>query len=308
MLDVFDIPTKSKAVTNTYVGGVSTISVAWQKPRGTSMVRIVCIGGGGGGGAGGPAGALGASGGGGGGGSGAQWIGLFPVWALPNTLYIQPGSCGLGGTTADGTAGGVSRVMVGGTSTVVQEILITATAGGGGQVGRTTTGFNTGGAGGAASTIANATISSLAFNAGSLAGQDGTNAGVAFNGEDITLPTIGLVVTGGTAGGGLSTSFNNLGGSFIVPTSYFPAQPGGKYGGTTTASGGAGSNGFKVPNLLYFYGGTGGAPSGRAGGNGGRGGIGAYGCGGGGGGGTFTGGVRAVGGNGGAGIIIITSW
>ena len=311
MLDVFDIPTKSKANTKIYFGGVATGPQVWQKPRGASMIRIFAVGGGGGGGAGAPAGAESTSAGGGGGGSSAQGSITYPAWAIPDRLFVQPGNGGLAGTAGVGGTGTASSVYINVISTTAQDLLISVNNGAGGGVGSGATAGAAGGSGASAG-ASNAPLCGLALAPVfiSTSGQVGIIGGTTIAGAALTLPTTGLVVTGGTGGGGIgaaaSTGF--AGGLFTTPGYPFPPQAGGIAGGTTTSSGGRGSNGFQVPGLLYFYGGTGGASSGGAGGSGGDGGAGSYGCGGGGGGGTFTGGTQSKGGAGGPGLVIITSW
>jgi len=286
----------------------------WQKPRGASFIQFFLLGGGGGGGGG----QLTASArNGAGGGSGAQCILTFPASFMPDILYVNVGVGGTAGPITTGLAGnGTASYVTIYPATTVNYILCQANPGGGAQS------YAAGGAGaaGAVTTIAQAPLAGLGFPAWgqaatniSLAGQAGTLAGNNANpGVDITLPTTGLRVTGGTGAGGNAGAgaAGQAGGRIAaIAGGVYPAQIGGTAGGTTT-NGGNGSNGFQaISNLLQFYGGTGGGSGGRsAATTGGVGGAGGYGCGGGGGGGANTGGTASPGGRGGDGLCIITWW
>jgi len=319
MLDFSHIPRSTKATQQIFYAATPTAGTNWQtwlKPRGVSFVQFTVLGGGGGGGAGAAAG--GNSGGGGGGGSSAQCRALFPAWTLPDVLYISVGSGGAGGNASVGSAGIASYVTIY-PATTVNYILCQANPGSGGGVGAT---GSAGGAaaGGTVTPIANGTLAGLGvFGWGhaatniSLVGQNSSAGGTmpaGGEGGQIVLPTTGLFVTAGTGGGSSTTSTSNAGGPLTVPSGgIFPLHPGGTSGGTgATADGGSGSSGYRaIPNLLYFYGGTGGGCSGNLGGSGGNGGAGGYGCGGGGGGGGQTG-TRSTGGRGGDGLVIATAW
>lgn len=287
----------------------------WNKPRGVDFVQIFALGGGGGGGGG----SIGGNGtlGGGGGASSNQCSLIFPAWALPDILHISVGYGGAGGVgaTTGGTGGtGIASFVSIYPANTVNYLLAAVTGGNGAVAGA-------GGVVNAAATvlIGTAPLAGLALMPrlllatnlalGNLAG----TAGGATIGTALTLPTTGLVVTGGTGGGGMGTvasSIGSAGGAFTVPAgAVFHPQIGGIAGGAQASSGGPGSNGVKIiPNLNYFYGGTGGASAGGTSGTGGLGGAGAYGCGGGGGGAAVTGQVAGNGGRGGDGLVIVTAW
>jgi hypothetical protein len=107
--------------------------------------------------------------------------------------------------------------------------------------------------------------------------------------------------TAGSNGGPLNTA------------GVFPALNGGFGSGSATTPAASGASGFRpIANLMYFYGGTGGASThGSATGGGlvqSNGGDGAYGCGGGGSGAALTGSTPGVVGKGGPAFCIITCW
>jgi hypothetical protein len=313
MLDVNHISTPNKNTQIFYASNLSatageTTWQTWQKPPGVTLVHFFVLGGGGGGGAGS---LLNGGNSGGGGGSSAQCSLLFPAWSIPDTLYIAVGTGGAGQVPGGGASAGIRSLVAISPNDSRNYILCFAWGGGGGQNG------SQGGLGSATS-IADAPLASLGFPSWgaaatnvSLIGQSGGNSTTGVGGG-ITLPTTGLVVTGGTGGGGNGAAGAGgfAGGAFSVPSGgVFPALSSG-VGGSTTTSGTNGSNGVAVPNLRFFYGGTGGGSGGRGAGavtNGGNGGAGSYGCGGGGGGGAQTG-TPGSGGRGGDGLVIATAW
>lgn len=310
MLDFSHIGNQTQ---QTFTGVGGTDWQTWHKPRGATFVHFFMVGGAGGGGAGFTPGGEGASPGGGGGGSSGRCSQVFPAWAIPDVLYILIGVGGAGGVAASGSNGtnGYISIRPGVTGNLVL-CQVSGGAGGGTPVNSTTGG--SGGSAGTTTVIAGGALAGLSFpawgntTATSLAGQAGSAATAAGNGNDITLPVTGLLVTGGTAGGSIRNApgASRLGGGFVVPAGgVFPPQQAGQ----NSASG---SNGFQpIPKLQYYYGGTGGgsgATDGSTGPTGGNGGAGAYGCGGGGGGGSFTGGTRSVGGRGGDGLVVVTWW
>lgn len=277
---------------------------AWTKRPGSTMVSILCLGGGGGGGNG-VVGAVSTAAGGGGGGSGGLAYGEFPSYMLPDVLFV---SVGFGGAANGG--GQITRVCLGPSGAAANDHLLIANGGGAG-------GNASGATGGTAGSAASATIVGsqplIGFGVYTLlAGQAGIAGGGTGAGANLTLPVTGIRVTGGTGGGGLGAagSTGAAGGSFVVAGS-FPAHAGGVPPGTTTGGGNPGSNGFSALGQYgYFYGGTGGSSTGGAAssGGGGQGGAGGFGCGGGGGGGALTGRTQGLGGKGGDGLVIITSW
>ena len=152
MLDLFDIPSATKADVQKF--GANSVTAGsswhtWRKPRGISFIHILLFGGGGGGG-GGFVGAAGAAGGGGGGGSSAQTNILFPAWAIPDVLYISVGVGGAGstGSTVAGSNGIVSYISID-PSTTANNLLAIASAGGGGGAGTAAAGGALGTAGAA---------------------------------------------------------------------------------------------------------------------------------------------------------------
>jgi hypothetical protein len=309
MLDLFNLPTaQSNADVQVFTEVRSAASVytwkQWNKPRGASMCFIMAIGPGGDGGAG-AVGAASTAAGGGGGGSGGQSTLLIPSIFLPDQLFVFAPSA-----AANSTAVAVDPTNLGVTNQ--QHVILRAQGGGnGGAASGVTAG--TAGAAGATATISLNPLAGLGkYNL--LAGQAGT-AGGGGNASDLNMPTTGLVVTGGCGGGGLGT-LNSAGGApgRLLAAGKFPET---RYVTLGTPGfdqrGQDGAPGFKpLSDVLYFYGGNGGASQSLSatgspvgGGNGGEG---SYGCGGGGGGGGFTGSAAALGGNGGPGLVVIISW
>lgn len=295
------------------VNGTTSISSwqTWQKPNGCSFVYMLIIASGGGGGR--PtSGATTTAGG--GGGSGGHTRVMIPAMFLPETLYVWPGSGGLGATTVT-TAGAqgqpcviscepqLSASNVAATSTTANYVL-----------------YQVGGSGGAASTTAGAAgviglitnqqiaSSGLWF---SVAGQAGSAGASATNGSGGAVPSghnVGVITTGGSGGG------NGTGSGGALTTNTGPLRQ--TIAGSATGVVGKPGIGLnsRIEQLIsrgdpiYFSGGSGGggistAAVAPAGGDAG------YGGGGGGGGsGTLAGSTSGNGGNGGDGLIIIMSW
>ena len=307
MLDMSHISSFSKSyiqVFNANSTAANSNFSPWNKPRGCSFVRVFGLGGGGGGGAGAVPGT--SSAGGGGGASGSQFNVLFPAYVLPDILWV---SVGFGGIPS---GSGISTAI--NTTPSSTTAIITATGGGGGSAA-------SGGTAGIAGVAGAATISGVPYiqfcflgggissntNA-SIAGQSGTAGSTNSNSTALAIPITGLVVTGGTGGAGVNSvvATETFAGAITANGLFFT-------GNQTNASSGTildGSNGYKVPGVLFYMGGVGGAAySGTPVNGGGVGGSGAIGCGGGGGGGTYTGGgIQSKGGRGGDGIVIITAW
>jgi hypothetical protein len=316
MLDLSHIAANVKNVQAFYAGAPTsgTSWQTWQKPRGVNFVEFLLLGGGGGGGSG----SLNASTSGRpGGGGGGQCKLIYPAWAIPNTLYVSVGLGGAGGGPVPGSNGGNgtnSYVSIF-PSTTVNYILAQANG-------------SVFGATAAAVTISGAPLAGLSFpswapnnttisngNGTNGSGGNGSGTGDAANNILNVSGSAGYIIAnrGGGSGGNLAngTTTGGAGGGFTVPTG-FPAHTGGAAGiaGTNNGNGGNGLDGYQpIPNLLMFYGGTGGGSAARTvvnvGGNGGNGG---YGSGGGGGGGAFTGGTIGRGGRGGDGFVIVTAW
>ena len=323
MLDLNHLPTNQKVdrqifTANTTINQNLSNAVTWTKPRGVNFIRILCLGGGGGGGAGGR-GAVNVSSGGGGGGSSSQSIINFPVWFLPDILYVVVGYGGAGGAIdTNGSAGISSYVLINSNNLVGANVLCSGIRGSGG--------LSAGGAGAGGTTLTIGNIfpsimgqaySTLVTNRG-ISGQAGATGGSSGgNGTSLPLQTTGLIVMGGCGGGAYAGAINSAGGAggTIRPNvDPYPNQPTAAGGTSAGTAGEKGSNGVQaMPNLPFFYGGAGGGGAGQAATgnsslNGGSGGKGAYGCGGGGGGGGFTGCTGNTGGDGGDGLVIITSW
>lgn len=271
----------------------------WRKPRGVSMVYILCIGGAGAGGRGEDD----SGGGGGGGGSGGHSRCLIQAGLLSDTLFAKPGLGGpgrkAGGAGIDGEISyvSVSQSIVA-NNVIARSGAVEAQGGGAGAA-------NVGGGGGAGETIvliATMPLGALGHYA-MIAGRVGSNGGP-FSGPgiDITLPTTSCITTGGCGGGGpdhRGGAFTAVANTLIserLPAS--PASPG------TTGQGGSGSPPFYAP--LYSLGGQGGSGSPLT--DGGDGGNGINGSGGGG---SGSGGAVLLGGrggDGGNGLVIIASW
>jgi hypothetical protein len=318
----FDIPSENpRALVSTFVTGQQTGSTeffTWMRPRGISMVSILCVGGGAGGGGGrGGAAASNRSGGGGGGSAGIGTY-LFHACLLPDVLQVHVGIGGAGGAGgssangSNGSNGGISYVAFDFVSaSTPQEIIAISSSGeaSGGTGGGTTTGAAGAGAVAAATTtdqISSVAVCSTLGLSNWIAGQAG-GAGSNTTPGSITAMT-NLPLTGGAGGGGVNTANTQSAGGGVTAASTFPAVT----GGAVATDGKAGLQ-FNYPGLQYspyangiFRACGGSGAGGNSGGTGNIGGLGSFGCGGGGGsGGTTVGGAGGAGGNG---IVIITAW
>lgn len=276
MLDIQHLVTSNRATdVQVFIGNSLTAGGEWQtwvKPRGKTMLHIFLVGKG-------ANGSLGASGTGGtGGGSGGQTVLTIPLALLPDRLFLSLG----GANVAAAIASYISIAP----NTVGNNTLAIA---------------NSGSAGGGA---AIATVGTMplgwSYIDSVLAGQNGTVGTISLPGGDLTLPVTGLMVTGGTAGGGSANR-----GGHILGAGVYPQLEGG-IAGTAGTAGTPGSSGMFY--LGKFYGGTGGGGSSTGPATDVSGGAGSFGCGGGGGGdpsGTIT---TNVGGAGGAALAILTCW
>ena len=317
MLDFSHIPTPYGAATvETFVGNSNAIGEVWQtwvKPRGKSMCNILLIGKGGNGGTG----VVGAAGGGGaGGGSGAQTSITLPLWAIPDRLWLS--LCGIGTVSAAHSYITVSPKMTAGAGAPTSNDVLVYAAGGvvGGNAATTTGG--TAGAAAAAATAGNMPLGWQWMDS-AIAGMQGTAGGAGTTtgtvGGALTLPTTGLLVTGGTGGGACPTTVGagTAGGLFTVAGRFAEAPQPASGGGTGTTPPTLGRHGYKpIQGLMYWYGGTGGGGvgsnatgAGLAQASGGNGDIG---CGGGGMGGGFTGSTAGAIGLGGPAFCQITTW
>lgn len=298
MLNLYNAPS-----TQIIYGKNSTVDwVAWHKPPDKKMVHILLVGKGGNGGTG-AVGANSNAAGGGGGGSGSQTRLIMPLDLLPNILYFS--LAGLVPSANTNSFVCIDPIMV-----AINTLMIASQGGNGGNAAAAVAG-----AGGTAGAIATAANMPLGWNfATALAGQAGIIGGVAVAGANLALPLTGLLVTGGTGGGGLpaaataGTVGGSIAGAGVFPTN--PAQAGAGVATTPPLNGGGGFNPIK--NLVFNYGGTGsGSTHGSATGAGlvqAPGGNGLYGCGGGGSGGALTGSVAGSGGLGGISFAVITCW
>lgn len=271
----------------------------WRKPRGVSMLYILCIGGGGGGGGGFTGADVTNRDGGGGGGSSAVTRVLVPATMLPDLMYIQVGGGGQGVGSGGGTAGsGILSYVAMAPNITASNVL--AVSGAAGAVGGTT-GTAAVGTGGAAGTIA--VIGSMPLagygHFAFIAGQAGASAQNLTDGNPVAIPTTSVITMGGSGGGSGVSADSAGGGVTLTPLAYLSEQAPQPVTVATPSGGGS----SQVMKPFWSFGGTGGgcqhASTGFQGGNG------SYGGGGGGGGAGTTGGR---GGNGGSGIIIIRSW
>lgn len=311
-MDLFGIPDSTKAdVQYFYVNIAATTATnlrVWTKPMGRSFLEIIAIGGGGGGGGGRGDAAGTARGGGGGGGAGAISRYIYPMWVLPDVLYVgaavhaaETGTGGAGGSSADGVNGtNGPDVGVAMYPHQADNNWFAFSNGGSGGGGGTAAASGISGGGGFATAnadnpFANWSITtSIAGVAGSVGG---TPAGS--TGGDITLGTSSMMIIGGTGGGGCTSIVARGGNINGTANDLFIQNPGG------SAAAIDGSPGFKHGQFPVFYGGTGGCSSNVV-----TGGAGGYGCvpgaGGGGGGAGVT--VGGRGGDGGPGLVIMISW
>lgn len=304
MLDLLHLPSKIGDGKVSIFTGNATVSntqwKTWHKPRGVSMVMITCIGGGGGGGGGFSDVAGNPRGGGGSGGSSATTKAIFPAIVLPDTLFIQVGTGGLGVSSGTGGTGTISGVAIAPNTTSTNVVVYSGGAGGAGGVSGTGA---AGGAGGAAGTIFSTSGGPLVglgiYNA--IAGQAGVAGGAQTGavGTAISLAVTSITNTAGSGGAG-TQSADFAGGLFTAITSSWLSE---QRPATPSAGSFDGSGGVAIWKPLYMFGGGGGSSSNT--GIGGNGGNGSYGAGGGGGGGGTTGGR---GGDGGSGLVIIQCW
>lgn len=317
MLDLYNLIDSPGVDVQYFEGGTPGVAYtafqSWRKPRGASMVYMLAVGPGGGGGTSNNSGTtcFGASGG----GSGAMSVLFVPAPLLPDVLYVQtpPGGAGATANGSNGLASTNTMILIEQAAGSEPSLtLLSAASGGGGGTG---TGFTGGGGGGSApaTSIANTVLAGRGYSF-FLAGQAGITGGSpAVNAASLTIPTTGLIVTGGTGGGSTNAvGGGNSSGPIVAPatlgTNWFYSVPGAAAAsGATPAQNG--TPGFKLPNFMMNYGGTGGGgASTTTGGLAGAGGAGAPGCGGGGGGGMGTTNKQVgVGGNGGPGFVLIVS-
>lgn len=311
MLDLLHLPSRFRSTDvkiftrlGNDTASLPVAGIPWLKPRGASMVFIICIGGGAGGGAGHTAASGNPRGGGGGGGSGGLATVLIPAAFIPDILYVQVGKGGRGGTGPITTAqeGDRSHVLLSPVTAITPMNVLIQSSNGQAQIG----GFGSavaGGGAGSGATVATIALMPLAglgifeFIAGQSGSAGGDETGAA--GSSLSFPTTGIRMMGGSGGGG-TTSANFAGGGITaISTSFLSGQrPIAAASGSNNGCGGT-----QLWEPFWSFGGLGGGASNA--GIGGNGGNGAYGAGGGGGGGGTTGGLGGVGGSG---IVFIISW
>ena len=288
--------------------GTNTINnwQTWVKPRGIKMVYMIAAGGGSSGGSGLNTG--GTSGGGAGGTSGAQTTLLIPAMFLPDVLYIQAGLGGSQPATITSAATGVA-----GTATSVtfepnyyaNTCVLFANGGTASGAAATTT------AGGVSlsSLPVAATVSNM-FYAGLGAYTAVGTSGIVLN--ITTAITTGLMIIGGSGGGGCNGTTASAGGTMngVGLGDNYPTVVGG-YAAVSATPAGNGSAGRIVKPWFHYGGSGGGGGTNVSGVRPGDGGPGAPGCGGGGSGGSTNiagANILARPGDGGPGFVYIYSW
>jgi hypothetical protein len=307
MLDFGNLPKPLTGTVDYFPGNASSTGtnwIVWNKPRSCMFIRILCIGAGGGGGGGGDTGtANSAAGGGGGGASGAMATLTIPAVFIPDRLYVSVGIGGKGG--AVNTSGGnglVTQVCIAPSNTNIYNLCY-ANGGGGGGAG-SNTGAAVGGTGGTAAAQADITTANQGFQGhfNSIAGQNGAVGGTGAGnpGGDITYPTTGLLLSGGSGGGGISIALGTFGGYITAPASQNSTY--------TLFQTFRQSAGVELFQPLMSCGGGGGSSGSLLLSGGDKGDNGGFGSGGGGGGASINVFSAGAGGNGGAGLVVIHTW
>jgi hypothetical protein len=287
----------------TVAGNQATEWRTWTKPRGINWVYMIGVGGGSSGATGTFTGTSVANAGAAGGSSGSQSTLLIPAIFVPNELFIQLGSGGKVTSVISGASG-----QGGGTTMVAVEPIVGATSG-------ATNLFFLIASGQAGSTpmSGNFPLAGRGWSQ-NIAGQSGGTAGATQNGGGgaITLPTTGLMVTGGAGSGGKDVvgAAGGAGGAItgLGLGGTFPTLSGGSAAASGTNAGNGINGGMIKPYM--FYGGSGGGSGAfaatGAGSTGSSGGNGGPGCGGGASGPGYT--TTGLPGWGGDGFVIIISW
>jgi hypothetical protein len=286
------LPTTKADVQFFYTANETALTPNWQtwyKPTGATMCSMIAIGGGGGG----AATPTVTTGGGGGGSSGIARL-ILPAFFLPDILYVQVGLGGSGATNNAG-AGGLSYISFGHSNTSPNVLLVSNNAAPGGGSGATA---------GAASTIA---VVQPFGNFGifsAIAGQGGSAGGGA-NAQGSALAAWGTVPVGGGVGGSGNGGAGRAGLSMTVATVLdWGEGPALTVAGSTIVAGGAtnsaGDPGFSKWQPFFNTGGVACGSTTALTFTSGRGGVGS-----GGGGASAT---NNLGGNGGNGLVVITSW
>ena len=305
MLDVFNINDNSLTNQVFYHNGVNAWQV-WHKPPNCNFINFYLLGGG----AGGQGGFTGGTGtvrnGGTGGGSAAVAYITVPAFAIPNMLYVLVASGGTGGLPngGAGSRGGLSYISTQPDNTLSPLNILMVN-------GSAAAGVTTSATAGAVITANNIVLAEIGFTS-AYAGQTG-GAGGAGSTAAVNITPNGLPTTAGAGGSGIAVSVLGRGGS-IVGILDFPTISGSV--GNLTGASLNGNDGYSTrenfvgPNFkhpMFFTGGAGGGATNT--GTSSAGGNGSFGCGGGGGGAGATGitHLNSKGGNGGAGLVIITA-
>ena len=305
MIDLLHLPKPTTGNADYFIGKSTSLGQSWEtweKPRGITMIRFICIGGGGSGGNGFASATTNARGGGGGGGSGGYSSGVLPAILIPDRVYI---SAGRGGIVGAGIGSYVSVIPY--TTSLIGIYTLCYANGGSGGGNGTATAVGALGAAAVIATRANTLLSGygeLNLYVGSAGSAGGAVAGG--NATVITYPTTGLLLSGGCGGGGGASGTGGTSGGPAITTPgslLFPSIS----AGTNGSPGGVGGTGIELYQPLLSTGGGGGGASNSATTAGGAGGNAGFGSGGGGGGAGGTGGGGA-GGNGGNGLVIINYW
>jgi len=288
MLDLSHIPNSQQNVQIFNAISGSNSWQTWQKPRKCNYVWIMCIGSGGGGGGGNNILVSVNSGG----GSGAVTRALYNAQQLPDRLYVQVGTGGVGLTFGSPSSPG-TRSSVALLPTVLAQNLVSI-SGNAAAVGGSTDGSGASRAGETAATQTTATFITLS-NFISTAGQ----ASPIYSTANVT-PLTSQITSAGAAGGGDNPAGN------VLSSSLSPFISGGLNVSASGSNGGNGGNGITSWKPFFSTGGAGGGSS--VSGSGGKGGDGGIGSGGGAGGSCASAGTPGVGGKGGDGLVVIISF
>jgi hypothetical protein len=305
LIDVLDIPGQpgtSNLRSWRYAANGAGIFQSWRRPRGVTMMHIMCVGSGGGGGGGGTG--FSGAGAGAGGGGGAITRLTIPTFLLPPILYV---SVAIGGTAGSGTggSGATSLVSVAPSSVVTNVVCVSGNVNAtGGTAGSGAT-PGTGGTGGSVAALTLMPLGGLG-SAMFVAGQTGSS-GSATNAATISvsMPVTGILCMGGAAGASaLATAADVAGGGVtgVALTYLLEQQPPAPVAGANV-----GESGYNITKPFWTFSCAGGGTSvGGVGANGGSANQNSYGCGGGGGGGGSV--SAGLGGAGGGGLVAIWAW
>jgi len=298
MLDLSHIPNSQQDIKIFYSNGITNAWQTWTKPRKCQWVWIMAIGGGGGG----AGGATPINNAGTGGGSGGVTRAIFNASHLPDTLFIQVGLGGAGGTSnVNGSGGTRSTISILPNTTTTNGVLSSgtnATAGAGGQFSGTAV------AGEVAYTTANSVFGSLSTFVSTQGVSSGGPNGF-FPLSNITPLTSQITCPGASGAGMGSTPPAAINAASILATSISPLIAGGSGSAAAATNGGDGANGITSWKPFFSLGGAGGGNA--VSGSGGRGGNGGIGSGGGAGGASATA-TGGTGGKGGDGLVVIISF